>query len=131
MTSHDLDFVNKTKPIPSATTSKQVVPIIPQNKAPSDPVITSTAPTSPAPIITRTQPTAPSVITEAAPRPAGVALAESPELTTLGPLTEYAVKAGDTLSAIAAANNRTIEDIARKNKIDNVDLIYTGQKLFF
>ena len=108
MTSHDLDFVNKTKPIPSPTTSKPVVPIIP-----------------------RTQPTAPPVITEAAPRPAGVALAERPELTTLGPLTGYSVKAGDTLTAIAAANNTTIEDIARKNKIDNVDLMNIGQKLIF
>lgn len=129
MTSHDLDFVNKTKPIPSPTTPKPVVPIVPQNEAPL-PVITSTTPTSPPPIITRTQPTAPPVITEAVPRPAGEALAERPELTTLGPLTEYAVKSGDTLTAIAAANNTTIEDIARKNKIANVDLINIGQKLF-
>lgn len=108
MTSHDLNFATQSKPTIKSVAPKPVVPIIP-----------------------RTQPTAPPVITEAAPRPAGVALAERPELTILGPLTGYSVRAGDTLTAIAAANNTTIEDIARKNKIDNVDLINIGQKLIF
>ena len=131
MISHDLDFVNKTKQISSPTISKPVVPIIPQNEATPAPAITSISPTTPPPIIPRTKPTAPPVITQAEPRPAGVALAERPELTTLGPLTGYSVRAGDTLTAIAAANNTTIEDIARKNKIANVDLINIGQKLIF
>jgi len=131
MTSHDLDFGTQSKPTASPVASQPVVPIVPQNKATPAPAITSFSPTTPPPIIPRTQPTAPPVITQTAPRPAGVALAERPELTTLGPLTGYSVKAGDTLTAIAAANNTTIDDIARKNKIDNVDLINIGQKLIF
>lgn len=131
MTSHDLDFGTQSKPPASPVASQPVVPIIPQSEATPAPAITSPSPTTPPPVIPRTKPTAPPVITKAAPRPAGVALAERPELTILGPLTGYSVRAGDTLTAIAAANNTTIEDIARKNKINNVDLINVGQQLIF
>lgn len=41
----------------------------------------------------------------------------------------YTVKAGDTLSKIAAANNTTVDALAKLNDISNVDLIYVGQKL--
>lgn len=41
----------------------------------------------------------------------------------------YTVKAGDTLSKIAAANNTTVSALAKLNDISNVDLIYVGQKL--
>ncbi len=131
MTSHDLNFATQSKPTATSVKSQPVVPIIPQSEATPAPAITSLSPTTPPPVIPRTKPTAPPVITKAAPRPAGVALAERPELTILGPLTGYSVRAGDTLTAIAAANNTTIEDIARKNKINNVDLINVGQQLIF
>lgn len=41
----------------------------------------------------------------------------------------YTVKAGDTLSKIAAANNTTVDALAKLNNISNVNLIYVGQKL--
>ena len=43
--------------------------------------------------------------------------------------TIYIVKRGDTLSSIAKKFNTTYQEIARKNGIKNVNLIYTGQKL--
>ena len=43
--------------------------------------------------------------------------------------TTYTVKAGDTLSGIAAKYNTTVNEIAKKNNIKNVNLIYVGQKL--
>lgn len=42
---------------------------------------------------------------------------------------EYTVQPGDTLSAIAAKNNTTVERLVSLNKIDNHRLIYPGQKL--
>ncbi|QSB51658.1 CAP domain-containing protein [Leuconostoc falkenbergense] len=39
------------------------------------------------------------------------------------------VKAGDTLSAIAAANNTTVAELAKNNNIDNQNLILTGASL--
>lgn len=47
----------------------------------------------------------------------------------LGIETTYTVKAGDTLSAIAARYKTTVSKIAMDNQIKNVNLIYPGQKL--
>ena len=41
----------------------------------------------------------------------------------------YTVKSGDTLSAIAKEKNTTVDAIAKKNKISNVNLITVGQAL--
>ena len=41
----------------------------------------------------------------------------------------YTVKSGDTLSAIAKEKNTTVDEIAKKNKISNVNLITVGQVL--
>ena len=41
----------------------------------------------------------------------------------------YTVKSGDTLSAIAASHNTTVDQIAQKNKISNIHLISVGQVL--
>lgn len=41
----------------------------------------------------------------------------------------YTVKSGDTLSSIASAKQTTVEAIAQKNKISNVNLISVGQIL--
>lgn len=41
----------------------------------------------------------------------------------------YKVQAGDTLSEIAAANNTTVDQIAKANGISNVNLIHAGQEL--
>ena len=41
----------------------------------------------------------------------------------------YTVKSGDTLSAIAKEKNTTVDAIAKKNKISNVNLITIGQVL--
>lgn len=41
----------------------------------------------------------------------------------------YTVKTGDTLSAIAKEKNTTVDAIAKKNKISNVNLITVGQVL--
>lgn len=41
----------------------------------------------------------------------------------------YTVKSGDTLSAIAKEKNTTVDAIAQKNKISNVNLITVGQVL--
>lgn len=41
----------------------------------------------------------------------------------------YTVKSGDTLSAIAKEKNTTVDTIAKKNKISNVNLITVGQVL--
>jgi len=41
----------------------------------------------------------------------------------------YVVKPGDTLSEIAKANNTTVEELAKLNKIDNPDLIRVGQEI--
>ena len=41
----------------------------------------------------------------------------------------YTVKSGDTLSAIAKEKNPTVDEIAKKNKISNVNLITVGQVL--
>ena len=41
----------------------------------------------------------------------------------------YTVKSGDTLSAVAKERNTTVDAIAKKNKISNVNLISVGQVL--
>lgn len=41
----------------------------------------------------------------------------------------YTVQAGDTLSGIAQKYGTTYQELARKNNIDNPNLIYVGQKL--
>lgn len=41
----------------------------------------------------------------------------------------YIVNWGDTLSAISEATNIAIEDLAQVNQIEDVDLIFTGQRL--
>lgn len=46
-------------------------------------------------------------------------------------ITEYTVKKGDTLSEIAFLYNTTVEEIAKLNDIENVNLIYPGEKLNF
>lgn len=43
--------------------------------------------------------------------------------------TTYTVKSGDTLSGIAAKYGTTVSDIAKKNNISNINVIYVGQKL--
>lgn len=50
-------------------------------------------------------------------------------LPTLANADSYTVKSGDTLSAIAASHNTTVDKIAQKNKISNIHLISVGQVL--
>ncbi|MER2130441.1 LysM peptidoglycan-binding domain-containing protein [Leuconostoc lactis] len=45
--------------------------------------------------------------------------------------TDYVVKAGDTLNKLSSENNTTVEDIAAKNNITDVNLIFVGQHLTF
>lgn len=42
----------------------------------------------------------------------------------------YTVQPGDTLSSLAAENNTTVAEIARINRIENVNMIVSGQSLF-
>lgn len=44
---------------------------------------------------------------------------------------EYTIAWGDTLSGISAATNITVDALAQRNSIENVDLIYAGNKLIF
>ena len=50
-------------------------------------------------------------------------------LPTLANADSYTVKSGDTLSAIAAIHNTTVDQIAQKNKLSNIHLISVGQVL--
>lgn len=43
--------------------------------------------------------------------------------------TEYTVKKGDTLSAIAAATGVSVKELQEANNIKNANLIYTGEKI--
>lgn len=45
--------------------------------------------------------------------------------------TDYVVKAGDTLNKLSSEYNTTVEDIASKNNITDVNLIFVGQHLTF
>lgn len=44
---------------------------------------------------------------------------------------EYTIAWGDTLSGISAATNITVDALAQRNSIENVDLIFAGNKLIF
>lgn len=50
-------------------------------------------------------------------------------LTTSVNADSYTVKSGDTLSSIASANQTTVDAIAKKNNITNINLISVGQVL--
>ncbi|WP_434140689.1 LysM peptidoglycan-binding domain-containing protein, partial [Melissococcus plutonius] len=41
----------------------------------------------------------------------------------------YKVQAGDTLSSIAAKNHTNVQEVANKNQISNINMIYEGQQL--
>lgn len=45
--------------------------------------------------------------------------------------TDYVVKAGDTLNKLSSEYNTTVEDIAAKNNITDVNLVFVGQHLTF
>ena len=45
--------------------------------------------------------------------------------------TDYVVKAGDTLNKLSSEYNTTVEDLAAKNNITDVNLIFVGQHLTF
>ena len=42
---------------------------------------------------------------------------------------KYTIKSGDTLSGIAKANNTTVDELAKINKISNPNLIYAGNTI--
>lgn len=44
---------------------------------------------------------------------------------------EYTIVWGDTLSGISQATNITVDALAQRNSIENVDLIFAGNKLIF
>ena len=50
-------------------------------------------------------------------------------IPVLASAASYTVKSGDILSAIAKEKNTTVDEIAKKNKISNVNLITVGQVL--
>ena len=50
-------------------------------------------------------------------------------IPVLASAASYTVKSGDTLSAIAKEKNTTVDEIAKKNKISNVNPITVGQVL--
>ena len=59
----------------------------------------------------------------------GLSLLSGMFIPVLTSAESYTVKSGDTLSAIARAKNTTVDAIAQKNKISNVNLITVGQVL--
>lgn len=50
-------------------------------------------------------------------------------IPSLASAESYTVKSGDTLSAIAASHQTTVDKIAQKNNISNINLISVGQIL--
>mgnify|MGYP000844497700 FL=1 len=50
-------------------------------------------------------------------------------IPVLASAASYTVKSGDTLSVISKEKNTTVDEIAKKNKISNVNLITVGQVL--
>lgn len=46
-----------------------------------------------------------------------------------GSISEYTIKKGDTLSAIAAATGVSVKELQEANNIKNANLIYTGEKI--
>ena len=59
----------------------------------------------------------------------GLSLLSGMFIPVLTSAESYTVKSGDTLSAIAKEKNTTVDAIAKKNKISNVNLITVGQVL--
>ena len=59
----------------------------------------------------------------------GLTLLSGMFIPILASAESYTVKSGDTLSAIAREKNTTVDAIAQKNKISNVNLITVGQVL--
>ena len=59
----------------------------------------------------------------------GLSLLSGMLIPVLASAESYTVKSGDTLSAIAKEKNTTVDAIAKKNKISNVNLITVGQVL--
>ena len=59
----------------------------------------------------------------------GLSLLSGMFIPVLASAESYTVKSGDTLSAIAKEKNTTVDAIAKKNKISNVNLITVGQAL--
>ena len=59
----------------------------------------------------------------------GLSLLSGMFIPVLASAESYTVKSGDTLSAIAREKNTTVDAIAQKNKISNVNLITVGQVL--
>ena len=59
----------------------------------------------------------------------GLSLLSGMFIPVLASAESYTVKSGDTLSAIAKEKNTIVDEIAKKNKISNVNLITVGQVL--
>lgn len=59
----------------------------------------------------------------------GLSLLSGMFIPVLASAESYTVKSGDTLSAIAKEKNTTVDAIAKKNKISNVNFISVGQVL--
>ena len=59
----------------------------------------------------------------------GLSLLSGMFIPVLASAESYTVKSGDTLSAIAKEKNTTVDAIAQKNNISNVNLITVGQVL--
>ena len=59
----------------------------------------------------------------------GLSLLSGMFIPVLASAESYTVKSGDTLSAIAKEKNTTVDAIAQRNKISNVNLITVGQVL--
>ena len=59
----------------------------------------------------------------------GLSLLSGMFIPVLASAESYTVKSGDTLSAIAKEKNATVDAIAKKKKISNVNLITVGQVL--
>ena len=59
----------------------------------------------------------------------GLSLLSGMFIPVLASAESYTVKSGDTLSASAKEKNTTVDAIAKKNKISNVNLITVGQVL--
>ena len=59
----------------------------------------------------------------------GLSLLSGMFIPVLASAESYTVKSGDTLSGIAKEKNTTVDAIAKKNKISNVNLITVGQVL--
>ena len=63
-----------------------------------------------------------------APKPLTPVNSSAPSISATQP-EAYTVKSGDTLSAIASRLGTTVEELARKNQIGNVDQIQIGQQI--